>query len=177
MYLLGGATVGIIVLWAVWTALHRVHPGAKVQQAASIIPESPPAVVAPAAVGSPPAASRPAAAGIPATAGTPNASSAAPLPAVLHQEIPDVSRSARESIRGDIRIAVRVTVDRSGNVAAATLNKRASSQYFTRAAMDAAKKWKFAQAADDASRAWLLHFEFTRAGATVHAVPLRTGGT
>ena len=93
---------------------------------------------------------------------------------MLHQEIPDVSRSARESIHGVIKIVVRVMVDRSGNVAAAALDSRASSKYFARAAMDSAKKWKFAEAVDEASRAWLLHFEFTRAGASAHAAALRT---
>jgi TonB family protein len=90
---------------------------------------------------------------------------------VLHQEIPEVSRSARESIRGVIDIAVRVTLDRSGNVVAATLDNRASGKYFSHAAIDAAKKWKFAPAADQASRVWLLRFEFTRAGTTAHATP------
>jgi hypothetical protein len=70
----------------------------------------------------------------------------------VHQEIPDLSRRARESIRGVIKIAVRVIVDRSGNVVAATLDNRRSSKYFARAAMDAAWKWKFAQAPDQASR-------------------------
>jgi TonB family protein len=148
-------TVGIITLWAVWTGVHLFHTHANVQQSASITPQSPPAVSPPAAVE------------------TPKASIAASLPTVLHQEIPDLSRSARESIRGVIKIAVRVIVDRSGNVVAATLDNRGSSKYFARAAMEAAKKWKFAQAADPASRVWRLHFEFTRAGTTAHAVALR----
>jgi hypothetical protein len=88
--------VGIITLWAVWIGLHLFHTHANVQQSASITPQSPPAVSPPAAVENP------------------KASIAASLPAVLHQEIPDLSRSARESIRGVIKIAVRVIVDRSG---------------------------------------------------------------
>jgi TonB family protein len=104
---------------------------------------------------------------------SPKPSNAASLPPVLHQEIPEVSRSGRESIRGVIKITVRVSVDRSGNVVAAALDHRASSKYFGRIAMDAAKKWKFAQAADQATRVWLLHFEFTRAGTTAHAAALR----
>jgi serine/threonine protein kinase len=116
---------------------------------------------------SPPAVSPPAA------VENPKVSIAASLPTVLHQEIPDLSRSTRESIRGVIKIAVRVTVDRSGNVVAATLDSRGSSEYLAHAAMDAARKWKFAQAADQASRVWLLHFEFTRAGATAQAAALR----
>jgi hypothetical protein len=158
-FLLTAITVGIVTLWAVWTGVHLFHRHANVPQTASITPQSPPAV-------SPPAVSPPAA------VETPKASIAASLPTVLHQEIPDVSRSARESIRGVIKIAVRVIVDRSGDVVAATLDNRVSSKYFARAATDAAKKWKFAQAADQASRVWLLRFEFTRAGTTAHAAAL-----
>lgn len=154
-FLITVITVGIITLWAVWTGVHLFHTHANVQQSDSITPQSPPAVSPPAAVENP------------------KASIAAPLPTVLHQEIPDLSRSARESIRGVIKIAVRAIVDRSGNVVAATLDNRESSKYFARAAMDAAKKWKFAQAADQASRVWLLHFEFTRAGTTAHAAALQ----
>jgi TonB family protein len=97
----------------------------------------------------------------------------AALPTVIHQEIPEVPRSARESVRGVIKVAVRVSVDRSGNVVAATLEHRASSRYFDRAATDAATKWKFTAAPDSTARTWLLHFEFTRAGATAHATALR----
>ena len=147
--------VGIVTLWAVWIGVHLLHTHANIQQSASMAAQSQPAV-------SPPA-----------TVETPKASIAASLPAVLHQEMPDLSRSARESIRGVIKIAVRVIVDRSGNVVAATLDNRGSSKYFARAAIDAAWKWKFSQAADQASRVWLLHFEFTRAGITAHAAALR----
>jgi len=159
-------TVGIIALWGVWAGLHRFRAHADVEPAASITAESSPAESSPAE--SPPAVSPPAVSP-PAAAQTRNAGVVASLTPVLHQEIPDVSRHARESIRGVIKIVVRVMVDRAGNVAAATLENRASSRYFARAAMDAAKKWKFAEAVDQASRAWLLQFEFTRAGATAHA--------
>jgi len=40
---------------------------------------------------------------------------------VVHEEIPAVSRGARDSIRGQIKVAVRVTVDRAGNVVAENL--------------------------------------------------------
>ncbi len=153
-FLVIAITVGIITLWAVWTGVHLLHTHAGVQQTAATIPQSPPAVSAPAAVENP------------------TASIAPSLPAVLHQEIPDVSHSARESIRGVITIGVRVIVDRSGDVVAATLDNRASRKHFARAAMDAAKKWKFAQTTDHVSRVWLLHFEFTRAGTTARAAEL-----
>jgi TonB family protein len=148
--------VGIVTLCVVWAVVHLFHTHANVPQTASITPVLPPAV-------SPPAAAE-----------NPKQSIAAPLPSsVLHQEIPEVSRSARGTIRGDIKIAVRVIVDRSGDVVATTLDHRTSSKYFARAALDAAEKWKFAPAADQASRVWLLRFEFTRAGTTAHAAALR----
>lgn len=90
---------------------------------------------------------------------------------VLHEEIPSVSRGARDSIRGQIKVVVRVTVDGAGNVVAENLDVRGSSKYFARLAADAAKKWKFAAAAGQAPREWLLQFEFSRAGVTGHAVP------
>jgi serine/threonine protein kinase len=154
-FLVTAIAVGIIALWAVWIVVHLFHTHANSQQSASTTPQSPPAV-------SPPAAAE-----------IPKASIAASLPTVLHQEIPDLSRSARESIRGVIKVAVRVIVDRSGNVVGAALDNRGSSKYFARAAIDAAWKWKFALATDQASRVWLLHFEFTRAGTTAHAAALR----
>jgi serine/threonine protein kinase len=154
-FLITAVAVGIITLWVVWMGVHLFHTHANVLQSASITPQSPPAVSPPAAVENP------------------KASIAASASTVLHQEIPDLSRSAREPIRGVIKIAVRVTVDRSGNVVAATLDNRGSSEYLAHTAMDAARKWKFVQAADQASRVWLLHFEFTRAGTTAHAAALR----
>lgn len=154
-FLVTAITVGIITLLVVWTGVHLIHTQANVQQTASVTSQSPPAVSPPAVVENP------------------KASIAASPPTVLHQEIPVVSRSARATIRGVIKISVRVIVDRSGNVFAATLDSRASSKYFARAAMDAAKEWQFAQDADQPSRVWLLHFEFTREGTTAHAAALQ----
>jgi hypothetical protein len=147
-----------IALGAVWAGVRLSHTHASVSQSpqtAEIAPQSPPAAAPEAAPENP------------------NASIPASPPTVLHQEIPAVSRRARESIRGVILITVRATVDRSGNVVAAALDNGASSRYFTRSAIDAAKKWKFAQAADAASRVWLLHFEFSREGTTAHSAPIQ----
>jgi hypothetical protein len=154
-FLLTAIAVGVITLCVVWAAVRLFHTHANVPKTASITPPSPPAV------------------SLPAAAEKPKAGIAAPLPAVLHQEMPDVSRTARGTIHGVIKIGVRVIVDRSGNVVATTLDHRASSKYFARAAMDAAENWKFAEAPDQASRVWLLRFEFTRAGTTAHAAALR----
>jgi TonB family protein len=89
--------------------------------------------------------------------------------AVLHEEIPNVPRSARDSIHGHISVAVRVTVDTAGNVVDVTLENPGPSKYFARLATAAARKWRFAP--DDSQgphRAWLLRFEFTRSGAAGH---------
>jgi TonB family protein len=88
---------------------------------------------------------------------------------VLHEEIPDVPRHARNTIRGRIKVAVRVTVDSSGNVVDETLENPGPSRYFARLATKAARKWKFAPADNQASRKWLLQFEFSRGGATGYA--------
>jgi TonB family protein len=92
-------------------------------------------------------------------------------PSVLHEEIPDVPRSARDTIRGRIKVAVRVTVDNSGSVTYAVLENPGASKYFARLATEAAKKWKFAPADNQASRKWLLRFEFTRGGAVGRVAP------
>jgi TonB family protein len=148
-------TVAIIALWALWTGVHLFRTHADARQAASIAPQPPPAVAPPVMVQNP----KPAV--------------AASLPTVLHQELPEPSRSARDSIRGVINIAVHVIVDRSGDVVAATLDDRVPNRYFSRAALDAAKKWKFAGTADQASRVWVLHFVFTRTGTSADATVVR----
>ncbi len=94
-------------------------------------------------------------------------------PFVIHEEIPEISRHARDTIRGHIKIAVRVTVDSSGNVVNEVLETRGPSYYFARLATDAARKWKFVPADQD-SRKWLLRFEFARDGVTGHAVTSRS---
>jgi TonB family protein len=94
-------------------------------------------------------------------------------PSVVHEEIPSVPRSARETIHGHVKVAVRVIVDRSGNVIDALLENPGPSQYFARLAKEAAGKWRFAPADNDDSRDWLLRFEFARGGTTGHATTSR----
>jgi serine/threonine protein kinase len=96
------------------------------------------------------------------------------LRSVLHEEIPDVPLRARDTIHGRINIAIRVTVNNTGDVVGETLEKRGPSRYFARLATEAARKWKFAATDDHASRKWLLRFEFTRDGATGHATMARS---
>jgi serine/threonine protein kinase len=93
---------------------------------------------------------------------------------VLHEQIPDASRSALETIHGHVKVAVLVIVGPSGDVIDALLENPGPSAYFARLARDAARKWKFAPADMQDSREWLLRFEFTRDGATAHADARRT---
>jgi TonB family protein len=103
---------------------------------------------------------------VPSSVTAPSASSP-----VVHEEIPAVSRGAHDSIRGQIKVVVRVTVDRAGNVVSENLEVHGSSRYFARLATEAAKKWKFAPADNPAPREWLIQFEFSRGGVTGHALP------
>ncbi|HEY2402214.1 MAG TPA: TonB family protein, partial [Steroidobacteraceae bacterium] len=90
--------------------------------------------------------------------------------ATVHEEIPSVSASSRSTIRGHVRVAVRIVVDSSGRVVRDNLDNPSSSSYFNRVASEAARKWRFAPA-DQGSREWLLRFEFGRDGTTVRPVP------
>ena len=145
----------LAVIWIGWRLFHS-HPNNLPQPASSNSQPSSPQAAPRAA----PAQNLPAPA--PAPASTPALASAA----VVHQAIPDVPRHARESIRGRIKITVRVTVDRSGNVVGERLVNSGSSKYFARLATNAAAKWKFVPADKQGSRDCLLQFEFTRGGAT-----------
>ncbi len=89
--------------------------------------------------------------------------------AVVHEEIPKVPHSALATIHGHIKVGVRVTVDASGAVVNETLAEPGPSRYFARIASQAARKWKFTPSADNASRKWLVRFEFSRGGTTAHA--------
>jgi TonB family protein len=100
--------------------------------------------------------------------------SADPLSAVIHEEIPKVPQSARATIRGRVKVAVRVTVDRSGTVVRDTFENAGPSKYFNHLASQAARKWKFVSADNEGSREWLLRFEFGRDGTTVHATRARS---
>lgn len=90
--------------------------------------------------------------------------------AVRDQFLPDVSPSARRTIQGHIRVAVKVNVDASGNVVNATFQTRGPSEYFARHAMEAARRWKFFPPkvrGENIASQWLLRFAFGRKGTDV----------
>lgn len=89
---------------------------------------------------------------------------------IVHQVLPDVSASARATITGKVKVKVKVQVDAAGNVTKTEFVSPGPSKYFARLAMQAAQGWKFSPspvAAQDASRKWVLRFEFGRSGTRV----------
>jgi TonB family protein len=164
----------VVVLIAAWGGSRLFYGPSEGSRPAEVVPP-PPAVSAPAPM--PPQASQPA---VPQHAAEPSEQRrqqqqpANPPSAVIHEEIPRVPQSARETIHGRVKVAVRVTVDRSGNVVRDTFENAGPSKYFNRLASEAARKWKFASADNEGSREWLLRFEFGREGATVHATRPRS---
>jgi len=152
--------VSIIVLVAIWAAMRPFRPHPK-----SVAPASSAVQTA-----SQPPAAQP--------AGSQNPTSLMTAASVLHQETPVLSHGTRNSIHGQVKVTVLVTVDRSGNVVGEAVENRGSSKYFARLATDAAKKWQFA-ATDTIQepRQWQLVFEFTRGGATAQAIPRGAGGS
>jgi len=90
----------------------------------------------------------------------------------VHEVIPTVPRSALQTIRGTIKVSVRVTVDQKGTVLAATADDPGPSRYFERLAVEASKKWTFAPTDTEAQRMMLVRFDFTRRGTTARASPL-----
>ena len=86
--------------------------------------------------------------------------------------LPDIPDRARRTIRGHVRVSVRVIVEKDGSVFAALTEQRGPSRYFERLAIDAAKKWTFAPTETDARRLLRVKFDFSREGATAKATAL-----
>lgn len=103
----------------------------------------------------------------------PVAKTTSPSPGqVLHQALPDISASARRTIRGTVKIKVRVEVNSSGKVTAAKLAAPASSRYFADHTLQAAKAWDFSPPQVDGQPGesrWLLEFRLQRSGTRASA--------
>ena len=91
---------------------------------------------------------------------------------VLHQALPNISPSAQRTIRGKIKLRVRVHVNQTGNVTKADMVSAGPSRYFARLAMEAAHDWKFVPSTQSAERRWMLHFDLTRQGTAASAETL-----
>ncbi len=83
---------------------------------------------------------------------------------VVQQIMPAVSKSARDTIHGTIKVRVKVSVDPSGNVQTASFVSPGPSKYFARQAMAAAQQWKFVPGQGQDPRSWIVQFGFKRSG-------------
>jgi TonB family protein len=81
---------------------------------------------------------------------------------VIHRVLPEISLGARRTIRGTIRVDVKVDVDPAGNVTHARLKSGGKNGYFARRAREASEGWKFAPTAAGTQRAWILRYGFSR---------------
>jgi TonB family protein len=92
---------------------------------------------------------------------------------VVQQVLPEVSRKARDTIQGTVKVRVKVRADASGSVVVATLDSSGPSRYFAKLALQAARGWKFSPANFDGrmvSSDWILRFEFARTATKVFPV-------
>ena len=93
---------------------------------------------------------------------------------ISKQVLPEVPRSARETIHGKVRVKVRVAVDPNGDVSSATLVSPGPSRYFARLALEASRQWKFKPTGVDGQPAqWLLEYRFGRSSTEVTPVESR----
>ena len=162
----------VVILALAWTGVrafrtHRaaVAPAAPVQD----LGKSPSPTGGGAAPGA--AEARPPVSGV--STAKPGRAAVATPPAGLHEEIPDVPWTARRTIRGHIKVWVRVMVDPDGSVFAAVADRSGPSGYFQRVAIEAAKKWTFPPVDTPARRMMQVRFDFTRDGTTGRAVTPR----
>jgi len=90
---------------------------------------------------------------------------------VVHQVLPDVPQTARNTITGTIKIGVRIEVDPSGKVTSADVTSdSAKSKYFEHLALAAAQRWEFSPPEVDgkpSASTWLLKFRFKRTSTEV----------
>jgi TonB family protein len=126
----------------------------------------------------------------PKTAAAPNAASGTSAPArvvpavspavkaadstgaVLRRVSPAAAPSSLRTVRGRLKVRVRVDVDTAGNVTGEKLVTAGPSKYFSRLAMQAAQQWKFTPPTQNGQAApsqWTILFEYTRGGISEQA--------
>jgi len=101
---------------------------------------------------------------------TPVRKATAALGDVVHQVLPDVPQSAKNTITGTIKVGVRVEVDASGKVTAAKLSPAGPSKYFANLALRAAERWEFSAPVVNGQpmgSTWILKFRFKRSSTQV----------
>jgi TonB family protein len=94
---------------------------------------------------------------------------------VIHRAMPNVSQAALNTIRGTVRVTIKVNVDGAGEVAETRFVSAGPSRYFADRAMQAAKLWQFRPVEVDGQGVpseWTLRFEYRNSGTTV--IPAQT---
>jgi len=90
----------------------------------------------------------------------------------LHEVIPEVPQSVSRTIRGHIKVGVRIIVDPDGSVIAATADRIGRGRYFQHLAIEAARKWTFPPIDAQSRRVIQIRFDFSRDETTGRAVTL-----
>lgn len=96
--------------------------------------------------------------------------------AVVRRVLPDIPKSAMNTISGIIKVTVRAQVDSSGKVSSATYKIAGHGQYFANHAVQAAKQWQFSAPQSNGQpqpSTWLLQFRFRRSGLQVSSERVR----
>lgn len=87
-------------------------------------------------------------------------------PTIQRKVLPVVSEKARSTIRGGVRINVRVQLNPDGTVSSAALANPAPSQFFADLALKAARQWQFASPSSSPSEplppSTIIRFDFTQ---------------
>ena len=84
---------------------------------------------------------------------------------VVKEVLPSIPRSAKNTIAGTVKIALRVEVDSSGKVTRERFITRGPSQYFASRAQQAAQRWEFTPPAvngQPTASVWVVHFRLRR---------------
>lgn len=90
--------------------------------------------------------------------------------AVVQQVMPDVPQRAQRTIRGTVKLSIKVDVDPNGAVSNASIDSQGPSKYFANLALKAAQSWRFTppQAnGQGVASEWMLHFRLRQSGTEV----------
>lgn len=87
----------------------------------------------------------------PANVNPASSASSVATPSIQRKVLPVVSEKARSTIRGSVRINVRVQLNPDGTVSSAELAAPAPSQFFAELALKAARQWQFAAPSSSSS--------------------------
>jgi TonB family protein len=86
------------------------------------------------------------------------------------QPLPEVTAQARSTIRGRVRLNVRVDVDPAGAVTDAKIEGSGGSRYFSNLALNTVRQWKFEPVkvnGSETGQRWRIRFEFLKSGTKV----------